>query len=67
MIEITSEMLAEKMKQAKGEAPFVEDRICDELLALSLPEFRKYPGIVQTYAGLHGEAKRKHQQLAEVA
>jgi hypothetical protein len=65
VIEITRAMLDEKMKIARGDAPFVEDRICEELLALSLPEFRKLPGIVQTYAGLHDAAKRRLESLKE--
>lgn len=63
MIEITRAMLDEKMRIARGDAPFVADRICDELLALSLPEFRRLPGIVQTYAGLHDAAKRRLESL----
>lgn len=65
MIEITRVMLEEKMKQAKGEAPFVEDKICDALLALDLPEWRRLPGIVQNYAGLYDAAKRRRESLKE--
>ena len=63
MIEITRDMLAEKMKVARGDAPFVDDRICDELLALPLKEWRRLPGLVQNYAGLHAAAKRRLEAL----
>jgi len=63
VIEITRAMLDEKMKIARGDAPFVEDRICDELLALPLEEWRRLPGVVQNYAGLHAAAKRRQDAL----
>lgn len=66
MIEITREMLAEKMKQAKGDAPFVTDKICEALLA-DLNEWRKLPGIVKTYVGLYDAAKRRRDALQETA
>jgi hypothetical protein len=67
MVEVTSEMWERKARMARGEIPFAEDRVCDELLALPLPEFRKYPPRWQHYAGMHGEAKRRREQLLEVA
>lgn len=63
MIEVTREMLFEKSRQAKGESSFVEDKICDALLALPLEEWRKLPGAVQNYAGLHDAAKRRVEAL----
>ena len=57
MIEVTPAMWEEKAKMARGETPFVEDKICDELLALSLPEFRKYPPRWQSYAGVDSSLK----------
>ena len=63
MIEVTREMLVEKAKQAKGESVFVDDKICDALLALPLEEWRKLPGAVQNYAGLHDAAKRRLESL----
>jgi hypothetical protein len=67
VIEVTRAMLEEKIKQAKGEAPFIRDKICEALLALDWSEFRKLPGIVQNYAGLYDSAKRRVEQLKEVA
>jgi len=67
MIEVTRAMLEEKIRQAKGESPFVEDKICEALLALDWSEYRKLPGIVQNYAGLYDSAKRKVASLKEVA
>lgn len=60
-------MLEEKMKMARGDIPFAEDKICDALLDLDMAEFRKLPGIVQNYAGLHLAAKRRLESLKEVA
>jgi hypothetical protein len=65
MLEVTAEMWEEKAKMARGDAPFVADRICDELLELSLPEFRKYPPRWQHYAGMYGEARRRAEALQE--
>jgi hypothetical protein len=67
VIEVTRQMLEEKSKQARGNARFVPDKICDALLELSLPEFRKLPGIVQTWAGLYATARRHAESLKEVA
>jgi len=67
MIEVTPEMWEQKAKMARGEIPFAEDKICDELLALPLPQFRKYPPRWQSFAGMHAEAKRKFDSLKEVA
>ncbi|MFL6333817.1 MAG: hypothetical protein ACJ754_10945 [Pyrinomonadaceae bacterium] len=66
MIEITRAMLEEKVRQAKGEAPFVVDKICEALLAYDLSEWRKLPGVVQNYAGLYGAAKRRQESLKGV-
>ena len=63
MIEVTKAMLEEKMKQARGESPFVEDKICQALLDLDWSEYRKLPGIVQNYAGLYDSAKRYQAML----
>lgn len=67
MIEVTKTMLDAKIKQARGESPFVEDRIAQSLLDLDMTEWRKLPGILQTYAGLYDSAKRYVAQLKEVA
>lgn len=67
VIEVTSAMLEEKARQARGDAPFTEDEIASTVLNLNLPEFRKLPGVVQTWAGLYATAKRRHEQLVEVA
>jgi hypothetical protein len=65
MIEVTPEMWERKAKMARGEIPFEDDRLCDELLALPLPEFRKYSPRWQHYAGMHGVARRKFESLKE--
>jgi hypothetical protein len=67
MIEVTPEMWERKARMARGEIPFEEDKICDAVLASSLPEFRKYSPRWQSYAGLHGTAKRKFESLKEGA
>jgi hypothetical protein len=63
MIEVTSEMWERKARMARGEVPFEDDPICDAVLAKPLPEFRRYPPRWQSYAGMHGEAKRKFESL----
>lgn len=65
MIEVTPEMWERKAKMARGELPFEEDKVCDAILALPLPEFRKYPPRWQHYAGMHGTAKRLHESLKD--
>lgn len=67
MIEVTNQMLDEKMKQAQGTALFVEDKIAQAVLDLELKDFRKLPGRVRTWAGLYATAKRKAESLSEVA
>jgi hypothetical protein len=65
MIEVTPAMWDHKAKMARGEIPFEEDKLCDAILALSLPEFRKHTPRWQNYAGMHGTAKRKFESLRE--
>lgn len=67
MIEVTSAMLEEKASQARGDAPFAEDAIASAVLSLSLPEFRKLPGVVQTWAGLYATAKARATSAHDAA
>jgi hypothetical protein len=67
VIEVTKAMLEEKARQARGDAPLVEDKICQAFLDLDLPEFRKLSPMVQTWCGFYATAQRRAAQLAEVA
>lgn len=63
MIEVTPEMWERKAKMARGEIPFEADPLCNAVLALPLPEFRKLAPRWQNYAGMHGAAKRKFESM----
>jgi hypothetical protein len=64
MIEVSDEWLRQKVKEAKGEAPFTKDALLDCIASGGLDEYRKLPGRWQTIVGLHGEAKRRAEALA---
>lgn len=65
MIEVSSDWLEQKRREAKGEARYTPDALLDAVASGDLKDFNRLPQRWKLIVGFHNEAKRRRRALRE--